>query len=172
MGYSAYILISLVNIPEHLKTLDDEKLNDVLMDKHIPEFKQTYEELKDREFYSLIGPKNYVCSGGAWNVIESFKDEITLFTSKHPEFTFGIYFFYSDLTVVKYWEVKNDTILLGEKYDELLEGTDDEYIEFPKIKLKVNIEFNPNLVNIPNNITDLLCDKCECEYHNGFNFNN
>lgn len=163
MGYSAYILLSLVNIPENLKTLKYEDMQKILTEEYFPKFKQTYEELKHRNFYSLIGPVNHICSGAAWKILEMFDKEIMLFTSKHPEFTFGIYFFYSDLTCLDYWTVKNDKIL--DKSGFCTESED----EYGGTILK-KITMDTDIINIPHNITEFINDKYKNHYDVEFNF--
>lgn len=165
MGYKAYILVSLVDIPEHLKLLKYEDLWKVLTKDYFPKFKIVYDELKTLSL--LTGPETYISSGGASKILNVFDEEITLFTSKFPEFTFGVYFFYYDLLCLKYWTVKNDKILNTYNYDII----DLDYFSgLTQIGIRFNIKMRLDDIEISNNITQYINDKYKNPYDVNFDF--
>lgn len=172
MGYKAYILLSLVDIPNYLKTLEYYDMLKILKEEYFPKFKDTINELSSNryELYSLIGPVTYIGSGGAGEIIYNFNKEIVLFTTKYPDFTFGVYFFYHDLLELNYWSVKNNEIIENTNFSVVENNSFGK--QFKHIGLYFNIAMHTDIVEIPNNITEFINSEYENPYDVTLDFGN
>ena len=168
MGYAYYFLISLVDIPDSLKKLNIDQLDEVLDNKYRKLFKQTYDQCKNIDWFPNFGEDDSSSAGGyGTGINENFYKVIGYLTQNHPEFTFGIYLFYWDRTIVEYIEIKNNQVL---KY---IEGPrfDTDPLKYPQIGLTLNIRMNSDMTNVKNNITEYFNPKYINPFETAFEFN-
>lgn len=88
MEYSACFMISLDNIPNNLKQLKYDDMNDLLMDKYILKFKESFDKLAEKQperentiIYKLMKSVESIDSNTEINIRSKIKDDIYKFTS-------------------------------------------------------------------------------------------
>ena len=168
MGYAYYFLISLVNIPDNLKNLNIEQLDETLDNIYSKLFKQTYDRCKDIEWFPNFGEEDSSSAGGyGTGLNEKFYEVIGYLTQNHPGFTFGIYLFYWDYANAEYVEIKNNQVLKHIKSPEF----DNNPLKYPQVGLTLNIKMNINMVNIKNNITEYFNPEYINPFSTAFEFN-
>lgn len=155
MGEKYWFAISLIDIPKELKIkykeMGDEDFTLFMEREYYTLFKKIYLELlKTHEWFPIFGKIESSGSKGYGYGSQTEKDGefdkcIIEFTKQFPEFTFGIYLFYFDLSELIYWNIKNDIInKSSESHDPIKTN----------IGLTINIRYSKGNISINNNIID------------------
>lgn len=173
MGYDYFVLISVVDIPESLKQLkkeNEEKFQQKFQDEILLEFKQAYDKIlsirEEKELWWFPEFGKIEHSGG-YECTYEFKSYIGLFTSQFPEFTFGIYLSYDDLSTLDYWTIKNTSIISEHRN---VYNFDNDPIEHPNINVTLYVKLTPSVLRPKNCITYDLNPEFDYPYENEYEF--
>jgi len=98
--------------------------------------------LSNRDWFPVIGGEEPTIGseyGSGPN--EHFEEEIILLTSKFPEYTFYVYFFFKNMICLHVYEIKDKTVILLHK-EYLYEG-----IQVPGSKICITFDSGCNVDN-------------------------
>lgn len=141
MGYSYHFRIAIESeFPD--KTIEDIEKNKALILKE-------YNILKKRDWFPKFGePDSSGSKGYGTGPGDNFKNEIILFTSKFPEYTFLIYCFYWDNLDLEVFKINNRKI-------DSIYHTSLETVKVSELS-NFSIYMTPNNVEIDNDITEIF----------------
>ena len=137
MGYSYLFMISLVQVPDNLKSLSGQQFIYVLENTYKPLFKQIYDKYKFLPWFPDFGVTDSSGAKGYGTGLKNkFYEVIGHITQNFPDFTFGIYLFHWDFKNITYLTIKNTQIL------QLIEGPNfEESLKYPEINIENKCRF-------------------------------
>lgn len=125
----------------------DETIEDI--EKNRARLIGVYNTLRERDWFPNFGDFDSSNSGGyGTGPGDNFQDEIILFTSNFPEYTFLVYCFYWDNTDLEVFRINNNEI-------QLIYQTSFEVIKVSSLS-NFSVHMTPDNVYISNDITELF----------------
>jgi hypothetical protein len=155
MGYDYYFLIGLADLPKDLKSMNSEDLDKELEQNVYPNFMEVYKTLSYHDWFPKFGELESSGSlGYGCGPNDHLLPELKMFTTCFPEFTFHVYLFYWDCSMIYCVSIKDSNVI------------DAKYFDRETVVLepfRISSKFNIIDTDIPNNITHYF----NTEYDNG-----